>query len=148
MNNLGDPGAPSNGYLVPQREVIKRFLTLVTHGWETLEVPVELELRLLKERQCQHRRFGVDDLAVATDWVAEQNKFGWNAHYVVNPIDASHVGAARADAIVASRYVFIDTDTPEALARIEASALAPSIEVTTGTVPHGGCTNTSRSPTA
>ena len=84
----------------------------------------------------------------ATEWAAEQNEFGWNAHYVVNPVDPSHVGAARADAIVGSRYVFIDADTPEALARIEASALAPSIEVTTGTVPTGGCTSTSRSPRA
>ena len=148
MTNLGDPGAPSNGHLVPKREEIKRFLTLVTRDWETLEVPVELELRLLKERQCQHRRFGVDDIDAATDWVAEQNELGWNAHYVVNPVEASHVGAARADAIVASRYVFIDTDTPEALTKIEASALAPSIEVTTGTVPTSGCTGISRSPTA
>jgi Protein of unknown function (DUF3987)/Primase C terminal 2 (PriCT-2) len=135
-NHLVHPGAPSNGHLVPKREEIKRFLTLVTREWEILEVPVELEIRLIKERQCQHRRFGVDDIDAATEWAAEQNEFGWNAHYVVNPIDASHVGAARANAIVASRYVFIDTDTPEALARIEVSALTPSIEMTTGTVPY------------
>ena len=86
MINLGDPGAPSNGHLVPQRDVIKRFLTLVTRDWETLEVPVELEIRLLKERQCQHRRFGVDDIDAATEWAAKQNEFGWNAHFVVNPV--------------------------------------------------------------
>jgi hypothetical protein len=122
--------------LTPQREVIKRFLAHMIRGWETLDVPVVLELRLLKNRQCQYRRFGLANIDAAAEWAAGQNEVGWNAHYVVNPIDMSHVGAARAAAIVGSRYVFIDVDAPEALAITEASALTSSVEVVTGTVPH------------
>src|SRR5258708_31133751 len=99
--------------LVPQREVIKRFLAHMTRGWGALNVAVELELRLLKDGRCQPRRFDLADLDVASAWVAVQNEAGWNAHYIVNPIDMSHVGAARAAAVVGSRYVFIDVDAPE-----------------------------------
>src|SRR5262249_38816288 len=55
---------------------------------------------------------------------------------IVNPVNKSHVGAARAAAIVGSQFVFIDADTAEASASVEASALTPSVEVVTGTIPH------------
>src|SRR5262245_16205140 len=97
----------------PEREVIKRFLAHMTRGWETLEVPVEFEMRLLRDGRCQHRRFGLTGIGAAAEWAAQQNENGWNAHYIVNPIDKSHVGAARAAAIVGSQYIFIDADTPQ-----------------------------------
>src|SRR5215475_15105024 len=115
--------AAAKVHLVPQREVIKSFLALMTRGWETFESPVGLELRLLNESKCLYRRFGLSDLDGAAEWAAEMNQAGWNAHYIVNPVDKSHVGAARAAAIVGSQFVFIDADTAEASANVEASAL-------------------------
>ena len=88
--------AAAKVHLVPRRGVIKSFLALMTRGWETLEVPVEFELRLLNDGKCLHQRFGLAELDGAAEWAAEMNQAGWNAHYIVNPIDKSHVGAARA----------------------------------------------------
>jgi len=128
--------AAAKVHLVPQREVIKSFLALMTRGWENLDTPVELELRLLRDSQCDYRRFELAAIDAAAEWAMEQNEVGWTAHYIVNPIDKAQVGAARAAAIVGSQYIFIDADTPGALARIEMLALTPFVKVVAGIVPH------------
>ena len=90
---------------------------------------------------CQHRRFGSTTSTLPPNGRRSRTRPAGTPRRL-NPI-MRRTSVQAADWASRSRYVFIDDDTPEALGGSRRRALTRSIEVTTGTVPTGGCTSSS-----
>ena len=130
--------------LCADEENISQFIKAITCDWLSISEEIGLfEIRCLGENKTpKSKRFFVEEIETAVDFVMRMNAKGFNIYMTINPIkmDAKIVlgKAATDEDIQRAHYSFADADDKKGVIGLNnlRNIVKPTFTVTTGMIPH------------